>query len=148
MNYLLYTGVALLFSFRMLGFAADSPDPVRFEVSVGQVRSEAGFVVVVVYNNPMHFLQYGSDKIFSLSVKKATVGKMSFPLTLPQGSYGFLAYHDENENQKLDIGVLGIPKEGFGFSKNPMIWRSPKFNECEIFVAPANQSIEIKLRHI
>ena len=32
--------------------------------------------------------------------------------------------HDENENSKLDT-MLKIPKEGFGFSRNPAIRMGP-----------------------
>src|SRR6478609_4266517 len=32
------------------------------------------------------------------------------------GTYAVSVIHDENENEKLDTGFMGIPKEGFGFS--------------------------------
>ena len=37
---------------------------------------------------------------------------------LVPGTYVLVLLHDENENNKLDT-MLGIPKEGFGFSRNP-----------------------------
>ena len=34
------------------------------------------------------------------------------------GEYSLLVIHDENRNGKLDK-ALGMPREGFGFSRNP-----------------------------
>ncbi len=37
---------------------------------------------------------------------------------LKPGKYGFRYFHDENSNSAMDKSMLGIPKEGFGFSNN------------------------------
>ncbi len=37
---------------------------------------------------------------------------------LKQGSYAFKYFHDENNNQILDLNRIGIPKEGFGYANN------------------------------
>lgn len=37
---------------------------------------------------------------------------------LKPGKYGFRYFHDENNNSTMDKSMLGIPKEGFGFSNN------------------------------
>jgi uncharacterized protein (DUF2141 family) len=37
---------------------------------------------------------------------------------LKPGKYGFRYFHDENGNGAMDKSMLGIPKEGFGFSNN------------------------------
>jgi uncharacterized protein (DUF2141 family) len=38
---------------------------------------------------------------------------------LPYGNYAVSVLHDENLNGKMEASMLGIPKEGFGFSGNP-----------------------------
>ncbi len=49
---------------------------------------------------------------------------------LKPGRYAFKFFHDENKNEKLDVNWLGIPKEGFGFSNNPiMIFGPPSFDK-------------------
>ena len=49
---------------------------------------------------------------------------------LAPGTYAVGAFHDANANGKLDT-MLGIPKEGFAFSRNPaMRPRAPYFNEA------------------
>jgi len=37
---------------------------------------------------------------------------------LPFGEYAIKFYHDENNNDKLDVNMLGIPREPYGFSNN------------------------------
>jgi uncharacterized protein (DUF2141 family) len=37
---------------------------------------------------------------------------------LNSGKYAFKYFHDENKNKKLDTNLIGIPKEGYGFSNN------------------------------
>ena len=44
---------------------------------------------------------------------------------LPPGDYAIQAFHDENGNDAMDRGLFGIPKEGFGFSREARIVFSP-----------------------
>ena len=37
---------------------------------------------------------------------------------LEPGDYAVVVIHDDNQNGKLDTGAFGIPKEGYGFSRN------------------------------
>jgi uncharacterized protein (DUF2141 family) len=37
---------------------------------------------------------------------------------LQPGRYAISAYHDQNDNQVLDRGAFGIPKERYGFSQD------------------------------
>jgi len=48
------------------------------------------------------------------------------------GRYAVTLIHDENQNGKLDT-MVGIPREGFGFSRNPVIrFGAPKFSQVDI----------------
>lgn len=38
---------------------------------------------------------------------------------IPIGKYGVRYFHDENSNGFMDSYIVGIPKEGYGFSNNP-----------------------------
>lgn len=37
---------------------------------------------------------------------------------LKPGRYSFQYIHDENSNKELDTNLIGMPKEGFGYSNN------------------------------
>jgi uncharacterized protein (DUF2141 family) len=66
---------------------------------------------------------------------------------LAPGSYAVSVFHDANTNGKLDR-FAGIPKEGYGFSRNPGFKpRAPKFSEAELVLSGHHQT-QIKLRYI
>jgi uncharacterized protein (DUF2141 family) len=56
-------------------------------------------------------------------------------------SLAISAYHDQNENQKLDKNALGMPLERYGFSNNPQRgFGPPKYREASIAVPVPNDS--------
>ncbi len=68
--------------------------------------------------------------------------------TLPPGTYGVAAIHDENSNHKLDRNFFGIPKEGFGFANNPHVGLSaPSFQAAQARVACPVTEINIHLQY-
>ena len=86
---------------------------------------------------------------------KASAGQMlavasTEPMTLTftdlaPGTYAVLVMQDENGNGKLDSNIIGIPKEGYGFSNNPNVMRKPYFDETKFEVTDADKAIEIKI---
>jgi uncharacterized protein (DUF2141 family) len=76
--------------------------------------------------------------------------KSTDPLTLTfsdlkPGTYAVMVMHDENGNGKLDSNMLGIPKEGYGFSNNPRVMRRPNFDETKFDVKAADISIAVEI---
>lgn len=66
---------------------------------------------------------------------------------LPAGTYGIAVFHDANNNNKLDT-FMGIPREGYGFSRNPPFRpRAPRFAEAALTVSGAASEV-ITLRYI
>jgi uncharacterized protein (DUF2141 family) len=56
------------------------------------------------------------------------------------GRYAVLFIHDENNNKKLDTSFIGIPKEGFGFSRDAMgRFGPPSFDDAAVAI-PAGPS--------
>lgn len=68
--------------------------------------------------------------------------------TLPQGQYAVAVIHDANANAKLDT-MLGIPKEGFGFSRNPAIrFGPPRFDAARFAVGGGGTVEQIRMRYM
>lgn len=62
------------------------------------------------------------------------------------GKYAVKVFHDENNNEKLDRGLLGIPVEGWGASNNPKRgFGPPKFRNM-LFDLQENKEIQIRLK--
>lgn len=67
---------------------------------------------------------------------------------VPPGHYAAQAFHDENDNHKVDRGLFGIPKEGVGFSNDAKIkFGPPKFMEAAFDHGGARQQISFSLRY-
>jgi uncharacterized protein (DUF2141 family) len=66
---------------------------------------------------------------------------------LKTGSYAISVIHDANKDGTLNRNGLGIPTEGFGFSRNPRILTGPpKYSEAAIVVA-GSTNIQIRLQY-
>ena len=56
---------------------------------------------------------------------------------LPKGEYAVRYFHDQNNNQKMDMNLFGMPLEGFGYSNNakpnmgPAAYQQMKFEVPE-----------------
>ncbi|MCU0437340.1 MAG: DUF2141 domain-containing protein [Raineya sp.] len=66
---------------------------------------------------------------------------------IPKGEYALAAYHDVNNNKKLDTKTFGIPKEPYGFSRNKkgLFGLPPKYKKAKVFLKE-NTTLEIKLK--
>jgi len=107
--------------------AAGNSAPVELEVTFDDVRDAKGLLQLCLTREARHFPDCSDDPAaIKRSVAAAT---RSLRLTLPQaGPYALSVLHDANGNGRADT-VLGIPREGFGFSRNPPIrFGPPRFS--------------------
>ena len=67
---------------------------------------------------------------------------------LPQGGYALAVIHDENSNARLDT-FAGIPREGFGFSRDPPLrFGPPRFAAARFTVGSGAQVQQVSIRYI
>ncbi|GAB3370822.1 DUF2141 domain-containing protein [Massilia agri] len=65
---------------------------------------------------------------------------------IPAGTWAVLAYQDENGNKELDRNFIGIPKENYGFSRNPVSrFGPPSFEDAAIALREGANAVAIKL---
>lgn len=67
---------------------------------------------------------------------------------LKPGEYSFKYFHDENNNMELDTNVLGIPKEGYGFSNDAKGKFGPPDFEDTVFEITDNASVVCRPNYI
>ncbi|GGA44566.1 DUF2141 domain-containing protein [Dyella nitratireducens] len=79
---------------------------------------------------------------------KAAVNAVSYTFSdIPPGTYGLRVYQDEDDSGKLRTNMLGIPKEGYGFSNNPSVMGMPSFQQVQFTVTKEDISVVIHLKH-
>lgn len=67
---------------------------------------------------------------------------------LTPGSYAVSVFHDANSDNEFNRNFIGMPAEGFGFSRNPSVLTGPPdFGEAVVLVAGAETRIEIELSY-
>ena len=67
---------------------------------------------------------------------------------LVPGSYAVSVFHDANGDNEFNRNFVGMPEEGFGFSRNPEARTGPpEFGDAVVLVAGAETRIEIELSY-
>lgn len=67
---------------------------------------------------------------------------------IPPGTYAIGVIHDENMNGELDTNLLGVPKEGYGFSNDARaLLGAPTFAAASFPYDGRNLELTIELRY-
>ena len=116
-------------------------------ITVTGVNSAKGVIRVALCPPQAGFpdCKTGAVRSASLAIKDGQA-ETEFAGLAP-GTYAVSVFHDANGNGKLDR-FAGIPKEGYGFSRNPGFKpRAPRFSEAEITLTGRAAAV-VKLRYI
>ncbi|MEM6263336.1 MAG: DUF2141 domain-containing protein [Bacteroidota bacterium] len=103
-----------------------------------------GHVRIAVFNTQESFL---SQEFFTTAIVKVDDLPVTRTISLPPGDYAISAYHDINDDEELNLSLLGIPKEPYGFSNNPRRGMGPaSFEEASFRFNKNNQTLVIELK--
>ncbi|MFM7407923.1 MAG: DUF2141 domain-containing protein [Cuspidothrix sp.] len=136
----------LTISFSEVAYAESTAN---LTVVVNGITSKSGEICMRVYNSEKGFpmsnkseVQSGCTKITGSSVKRVFSG-------LNPGNYAVAVVDDQNGDGKLNKDFFGIPQEGFGISRNPIVsitTGTPKFRNAS-FALNKNTSINIFIKY-
>lgn len=66
---------------------------------------------------------------------------------VPAGRWAVAAVHDQDGDGKLDT-LLGVPREGIGFTRNPKLgWGPPAFDASAVAMTGENRRERVRLRY-
>jgi uncharacterized protein (DUF2141 family) len=116
-------------------------------VSFTGLRSHKGMLRACLTRKPKFFPHCDKDpEAYKASVAANDHAMMKFP-AVTTGAYALTVLHDENSNFRADM-MLGIPREGVGFSRNPVLRMGPPSFEKARFSVPATTVEEgVKLKY-
>nr|WP_294848894.1 DUF2141 domain-containing protein [uncultured Sphingomonas sp.] len=122
---------------------AASPQPTaELIVSVDGLRNTKGNVLIcLTRNRGSEFLKCDKDPAKVARIVPTRLARAAEFAGLTPGEYSLLLIHDENANGRLDT-MLGIPKEGFAFSRNPAIRMGPPRYADVHFTVPTGRSAQ------
>jgi len=85
-------------------------------IKATNLRNSKGVVQFALYNKEGSIPDEQFKNYFRIGTSPIVDGKSHYTFEdLPEGRYGVSILHDENENGKIDKGLIK-PKEGIGFS--------------------------------
>lgn len=126
---------------------AASAQPASLEVDVTGLRDTRGAIHACLTRDALHFPDCKSDPAALMQTAPASARKLTFR-GIPPGVYALAIFHDANANRKLDT-FMGIPREGFGFSRNPTIrFGAPHFDKVSFQLAPGFARTGVKLQYL
>ena len=128
--------------------AASSAAAAEIEVQVQNLRNQQGMVRLCLTRNPAHFPDCNGDPAaLKRSVRAGEAVSIRFRGAAP-GIYALSVIHDENANGRLDR-FLAIPREGFGFSRNPTVRMGPpSFEEVRFAVGAAGVRQVVRMKYL
>jgi len=131
----------------------------ELRVAIQGVASSTGTLMVGLYDSDEHFraaiahagragLLNDRSRLVGIAMR-AIAGSQTVVFTdLKPGAYAVIAFHDENDNGKLDTNLFGVPTEGYAFSNNAEgFLRAPSFKEAAVVVDGRDKAITIMLKY-
>ncbi|MEP2102040.1 MAG: DUF2141 domain-containing protein [Parasphingorhabdus sp.] len=118
------------------------------DIAISNLRSEKGDVLICLSSNPKYFPDCRKDKSArKIKVAASDAGNVKIANVKP-GTYAVALVHDENANGKMDLRLF-LPREGFGFSRNPKIGMGPpKFKSAQFTIGADNVNYAVKMKYI
>jgi len=111
------------------------------------MRSARGLIRICLTADPRNFPGCIDDK--RAVTRSVPAGQHIIRFDgLPPGNYAAALIHDENSNAKLDT-LLGIPREGFGFTRNPPIgFGPPRFSAAQFALGGVAETQQVTMRYM
>jgi uncharacterized protein (DUF2141 family) len=112
-------------------------------VEVTNITVNGGKVYLALFSNADSFRREQPEFAFELSDSSTTATQV---VSIPPGEYVVSAFQDANNNQKLDYGLFGIPKELVGISNYfGQGYPSKNFNRQKVPLNSTTEQISIRL---
>ena len=128
----------------MLLLQAQNQETVDLTIEISGMETDKGKVFVALYNSEKIFLKSSkATKGTSTTVKDGKA--VAHFKGIKKGEYAVSLFHDENENNKMDTKIFGIPKEPYGFSNNATGFMGPPKYKDAKFSLESNKTITISV---
>ena len=114
-------------------------------IKVGNVRNDKGTMHIDICPEP-YFLKDDCPYVADAPARQGMT--IVVARNLPAGRYAVQAFHDENDNKKVDRALFGIPKEGVGFSNDaPIRLSPPKWSAAMFTFDGGARTITLNMRY-
>lgn len=137
-----------LLAFFFSGVAASASEGVNLQFH--GLRNGDGYLAVSVFPESAKASYPGDATKAAKTFYIQLDGQREATVTLSDlepGVYAVAVMHDEDGDKKFRTGLFGIPREGFGFSKNPTVYfGAPSFSKVS-FDPAVDKTLDIKIKY-
>jgi uncharacterized protein (DUF2141 family) len=115
--------------------------------TVGGARNDDGSIRCGLYNSPNGFREPGREFKGVAAPVKGGRGTCVFS-GIPAGKYAVAVFHAEKNETRMETGMFGKPKQGYGFSRNPSsTFGPPGFDAAAFEYQGGNQNLSVQLNY-
>ena len=128
--------------------APQTEDSGTLVIEITNIKNTNGHILVSLYDNAEGFPSEANRAIknMKLDIKGETVTTTIDDL--PYDTYAISLIHDEDDNEQMKTGFMGIPKEGYGTSNNAKgTMGPPKFEDAKFKVNGKRTVQSIKVNY-
>jgi uncharacterized protein (DUF2141 family) len=138
----------MIIAFAAAGVLAATPAP-ELHVRIERLRNDRGDLHLCLTRNEAHFPDCAGDPGAVKHTVPASAASEAIRVPgLTKGTWSLSVFHDENRNRRLDT-MLGIPREGFGFSRNPAIrFGPPRFAQVSFDIGPGVSFQTVRMQYL
>ena len=115
-------------------YITDLRGDISLEMEINNLQSNNGPLYIRILDENENPVIVGTSPVINYSAR------ISFDSISP-GKYAIQFFHDENENQKMDFSLIGIPKEKFGSSNDVKPFLGPPKFEKMLFNLNDNKKV-------
>ncbi len=143
---ILLSPIVLLFAVACIG-AANAQSPGRLSEAVSGVRNDNRSVRCGLYSSADGFREPGREMRGAVAPIKNGQSSCAFS-GIPAGTYAVAVFHAEHNEPRIETGLFGKPKQGYGFSNNPSsMFGPPSFNSAAFEYKGGNLSVPVQLSY-
>lgn len=137
---LLLIGTIILFAAQM------QPQNGKLNVRFENLKSNEGKVMVALFEGKENLAKKESTQKAILNIENnCAYWNLD---SIAEGTYIITAFHDENDNNKLDTGIMGIPVEGYALSNNTVAKMGPPNPDEMLFEVKADETTTQELKMV
>lgn len=112
----------------------NTPKEVELTLNFSKIRNNKGTIRVCAFKNQQSFEDDVPYRVKIFKKDGLKNGNLTVSMKVHEGICGIAILDDENNNQKMEFGLI-LPKEGFGFSNYVHSGMSrPKFEHFKLMV--------------
>lgn len=134
----------MLYSVTMLSLYAGAQG--RVVADITNFESNKGSCRACLFNSAASFTGEGGEPYRCVQVPITGKKVQATFDNIPAGIYALFILHDANNNNKLDKNLLGIPKEGYGASRNKLPFAAAPTFAGNKFVVENHSTIRLSIR--